>query len=49
MADEIAPLSVLVFVGHVERSPRAGSESLITMGLGEFAALEVELFDAGAV
>lgn len=49
MADEIAPLPVLVFVGHIEGSPRARSESIISMRFWEFAALKVDFFDTGSV
>jgi len=49
VANKISSFSMLVYIGHIERSPSARRKSVISMGLREFAALEVDFLDTGAV
>ncbi len=46
MPDKIASLTVLIFVGHVKGSPRAGGKSFIATRLWKFASLKVQLLNA---
>lgn len=49
MPDQVPPLPMLVLVRHVETRARATREALVAPRLGEEAAAQVELLDAGAV